>query len=447
MKPWQKKAMEPRTSSRLDQALSDDDEDEDDIKEENEEVAAIEAGQSIAEAELEEYQKITLPRRRLGRWCNEPYFRDAVMNCFVKLFIGENDLGKRCYRLCKIVDVKTHKPYQLPPVNNQKPVTTDKMLTLKFGKNQRDFAISLVSDAKIDEADMKQFIDATKANRERTLGKKEANKMRRQQDKLVREYVYTTEDIEANLLNRKKKGETAANLALERTRAAIAVQGARAALKDAAFQLANARNANNADEIKEFEQMVAATEKVLEEKLIEEQTVKDRVKDRKTRLTGRSKDQKWALVNKRALEINQKVDRGEMIDTEFDIENSAAKATFNPYARRKVKPKILWEVGQTEGEKNAEAGKDEDAAKNKNLDSTENGEKDLDSTPALIQEHHHKAAALNQSHQFAIDEEVLALSSFTTGIAGLGSKRVPMNRVRRGLSLAEYQERKAAGTL
>ena len=67
----------------------------------------------------------------------------------------------------------------------------------------------------------------------------------------------------------------------------------------------------------------------------------------------------------------------------------------------------------------------------------------FDSTPALIQEHHHKAAALNQSHQFAINEEVLALSSFTTGIAGLGSKRVPMNRVRRGLSLAEWQNTKS----
>jgi len=435
------------------------------MKEENDEVAAIEAGETIAEAELEEYQSITLPRRRLGRWCNEPYFKDAVMNCFVKLFIGENDLGKRCYRLCKIVGVKTQKTYQLPSVNNQKPVTTDQMLTLKFGKNQKDFPISLVSDAKIDESDMKQFIDATKANRERTLGKKEANKMRRQQDKLVREYIYTTQDIEANLLNRKMKGETATNLALERTRAAIAVQGARAALKDATFQLTNAKHANNMMDSKELERTVELAEKALEEKLIEEQVVKDRAKDRKTRLTGRTKDQKWALVNKRALEINQKVDRGEMIDKEAEIENSASKDTFNPYARRKVKPQILWEVGQSNDEnKKADESKNEDAAnKNKTTESKDmgSGARDLDTTPTLIHEHQQKAAVLNQSHQFAIDEEVLAAaqqqssSSFTTvgGIAGLGSsssyakKMSSIHRVRRGLSLLEYQERKAAGTL
>lgn len=442
LKPWQKQASQRRTSSRLDQALSDD-EDEDDIKEENEEVAALGEGRAIVEADLDDYQKITLPRRRLGRWCNEPYFKEAVLNCYVKLFIGENDIGKRCYRLCKIVDIKSSKNYQLPPVKNQKPVSTDKMLTLKFGKNQRDFPISLVSDAKVDEADMKQYVDTTKGNRERTLGKKEANKMRRQQDKLVSDYVYTTADIEENLRNRKKKGETAANLGLERTRAAIAVQGARAALKDATFQLANA---NNPEEINDFEQVVAAAEKLLEERLVEEQTVKDHVKDRKMRLAGRSKDQKWALVNKRALEMNQKVDRGEMAPKTNENENSAAKATFNPYARRKVKPKILWEVGQNDEENKAEDGKDGDASKDKAAESAENGGKDLDSAPALIQEHHHKAAALSQSHQFAIDEEFLAQSSFTTGIAGIGSKKAP-NRVRKGLSLAEYQEKKAIGAL
>ena len=120
MKPWQRNAMERRSSSRLDQVGDSDD--EDDIKEENEEVAAIEAGRALVEADLEDYQKITLPRRRLGRWCNEPYFKESVMNCYVKLFIGENDQGKRCYRLCKIIGVGTTKPYLLPPVKNQKPV-------------------------------------------------------------------------------------------------------------------------------------------------------------------------------------------------------------------------------------------------------------------------------------------------------------------------------------
>ena len=77
----------------------------------------------VVEADLEDYQKVTLPRRRLGRWCNEPFFEEAVMNCFVKLFIGENEQGKRCYRLCRIVGVETSDfTYQLPAVKQEKPV-------------------------------------------------------------------------------------------------------------------------------------------------------------------------------------------------------------------------------------------------------------------------------------------------------------------------------------
>lgn len=123
MKPWQKKANERRTSSRLDQVGASDDEDEDDFKDEADEVGAAGAGRVLVEANLDDYQKISLPRRRIGRWCNEPYFKEAVLNCFVKLFIGENEQGKRCYRLCKIVGIGSSKPYQLPPVKNQKPVS------------------------------------------------------------------------------------------------------------------------------------------------------------------------------------------------------------------------------------------------------------------------------------------------------------------------------------
>ena len=64
-----------------------------------------------------------------------------------------------------------------------------------------------------------------------------------------------------------------------------------------------------------------------------------------------------------------------------------------------------------------------------------------------MQEHQEKAAALSQSHQFAIDEEVLAQSSFTSGIVGLTAKKAAKKRVRKGLSLAEYHERKAGGKL
>ena len=75
-------------------------------------------------AELEDYIRVTLPRRRLARWCHEPYFDRAVIGCFVRLFIGESEDGKKCYRLCEIVDVdKSKSEYKFPVASSkEKPV-------------------------------------------------------------------------------------------------------------------------------------------------------------------------------------------------------------------------------------------------------------------------------------------------------------------------------------
>jgi hypothetical protein len=159
----------------------------------------------------------------------------------------------------------------------------------------------------------------------------------------------------------------------------------------------------------------------------------------KQRLTSRSKDQKWAKVNQRAKKANHKAD----LEVAKEKEDTGNANAFNPYARRKVKPIILWEVGQQDEKKSDENASD---AKKDALSRESTGAEDA-TTPSLIQEQQEKAAALSHSHQFAIDEEVLALSSYTKGISGLGSNKRVRKRVRKGLSLSEYQERKAAGTL
>ncbi|KAL3945672.1 MAG: hypothetical protein SGBAC_000240 [Bacillariaceae sp.] len=432
LRPWQKKAAESR-KSRLDQVEESDDEMEQADDKDDDDKYAGDTQRVVQEAELDDYLKITVSRRKLGRWCNEPFFKKAVVGCFAKLFIGENDQGKRCYRLCRIVDVQPAPKgsYALPAVKKEKPVVTDKALRLQFGKNERIFLIKLISDNKATETDVNLFKTEMKNQRQQVLSRKEANKIRRKQDSLVSNYTYTTEDIESNLRKRKKKGSAIANLGLEQTRAAIAVQGARAALEDALQQAKSGDGDSSA---------VGAAEKVLEEKLEEERRVLDSVKNRNERLTQRGTDKKWAKVNARALDMNQKLDRGALKDPEDQKIDSGAKPKFNPYARRKVKPKILWEVGQKEEEEEAEKVEASKAA-------AENAEKEPDSTPNLVQEQQQKAAALSQSHQFAIDEETLAQSSYTSGIAGLTAKKPVRKRVRKGLSLTEYLERKEAGSL
>lgn len=122
LKPWQKRAAESR-KSRLDQ-VEESDEEMNQVEEEDDKYPE-DTQRVVQDAELDDYLKITLSRRKLGRWCNEPYFKKAVVGCFAKLFIGENEQGKRCYRLCRIVDVQPAPKgsYSLPAVKKDKPVS------------------------------------------------------------------------------------------------------------------------------------------------------------------------------------------------------------------------------------------------------------------------------------------------------------------------------------
>lgn len=114
--PWQKK--EVKHSKRVSKRRAAEYESDEDMEE------PVQQKQDV-EATLEDFQKVTIPRRRLARWCNEPYFERAVLNYYVRLAIGrDKKTMKPCYRLCKIVEIKTGQQYQFPP-NEQNKVVSD----------------------------------------------------------------------------------------------------------------------------------------------------------------------------------------------------------------------------------------------------------------------------------------------------------------------------------
>lgn len=124
LKPWQQKKKQRSTISRLDQMDVDSD-----ASSVSERVAATDEApvsqKAAPPAELEDFIKVTVPRRRLARWCNEPFFEQAVKESFVRLFLGEDDYGEKAYRLCQIVAVKDgEKSYNFPTANRrEKPVS------------------------------------------------------------------------------------------------------------------------------------------------------------------------------------------------------------------------------------------------------------------------------------------------------------------------------------
>ena len=102
-----------------------DDEDDDDDDDQMEDPNSSYRGVDFVEAEYEDFAKLTLPRRRLARWCNEPFFGKAVKNCYVRLGAGyEKGTKKKRYKLFQINAVTTNPAeYSFPRVGNQKAVS------------------------------------------------------------------------------------------------------------------------------------------------------------------------------------------------------------------------------------------------------------------------------------------------------------------------------------
>jgi RNA polymerase-associated protein RTF1 len=477
LKPWQLKSKatdktsKPATSrdDGVDDSDMDIDDDDDDANDKlgtkskpRTSVGPVSA--SATDAGLEDFLKVTIPRRRLAQWCNEPFFDAAVLECFVRLFIGEDGKGEKVYRLCEIVDVKADKRnYKFPVTEkNEKPISTNKFLRLKFGNNERDFPMNLVSDAPPTELDVQKYITIQKNNRSECLSKRRATKLRRTQDHLVTNYNYTTEDIERSLKQRKKDGKSISKLGAVQTKVAVAVKAAKDELLDAERRLTEAKKAlvefsGSVHEENELEKAledctraVEVARKDLNDLLKEEEETLNAVKTRTMKLAGREKDQNWAKVNRRALQINQKVDRESYkVQKEIDARKAAGeKEKFNPYARRKVKPKILWEVGQAKDDDNITA---ETTSKTEPLAHSPHhvtaGEAAV--TPSLDRpETNGNAASLlvSETHQFVIDEESLAAQQQSSNYqdrAGSGTGgSTKISRVRKGISMSEYLQRK-----
>jgi len=438
----------------------------------------------FVEADVADYAKVTIPRRRLSRWCHEPFFEEAVTGMYVKLAVGKDSQKlKSCYRLCQIVGVETRPAeYTFPPDknSNKKPVSTNKVLQLKFGSSIRAFRMALISDSKAQEEDVKALASHLRDSRlnDEILSKKRAIKLRKMQDKLVNTYTYTREDIEKSIAAKKKR--KVGNIGAEKTKAAIAVQAAQEDVTDAEAKLDEARRAHlEAGEddmgIEQLESAVTlATEALedaksrLEEQKLEQERILTAEENRKKRIKGADKIQDWNKVNERALERNKMADYEAYKQQQEQEKKEAAgqgAPKFNPYARRKVKPKILWEVGQKADEDDKDKAEAEDAAASTAAaaaaaQASSDGQKGsgtaaLGDANANVPGKENAATAADDDRKnngdFAIDDELLVRGGTDSLAAAAGSGKSAIGRtgvrVRKGLSFAEYQKAKEVGHL
>lgn len=443
-RPWDMKKKKATRLEKMARDESDQSDDEDKSR----------ANQVFMEADLDDFRLVTIPRRRLERWCDEPYFEKAVMGFYVRLAIGRDQrTQKPCYRLCKIVGIRAGTQYQFPQTGSthEKPVSTNKWLLLKFGESTKLFKMYAISDSKPTGEDVTLCLNQMKNRRggaNDILSKKEAKRMRKMQDELVTNYVYTAEDIEKVISEKKNLSKTISNIAAEKTKAAIAVKAAETQLEEARslenelqrklLEVDSAEETLIEEELEQVKDRVKVLTDVLNKELENQKKVMEAEKLRRERL---GKNQNWAKVNEKAKTANKVADIEAYKNEIAARRENTQNGTKDLFARRKVKPQILWEVGQksdlqVDNNNNLQKGTVEEASR----DDKNNKAKGWHESRERLNISSKKLS--DQINELVIEEEALA-----AGLTGLNQKKLVTTRIRNGISLQEYLDRKAAGTL
>lgn len=181
----------------------------------------------------------------------------------------------------------------------------------------------------------------------------------------------------------------------------------------------------------------------------EQKRIHQEDQDRINKLKQSSKVQNWVKVNQRAKMANRDADfQAYKEQLAKAKQQGSAEPKFDPYARRRVKPKNLWEVGSSSksNDKASEAVEEEkkETSPSERDDSNAGKDGDRENNREEVPEPQ-KMVLPGQANQMAFDDDIMMGGDIAT-LGGLGKKKTK-TRARKGISLEEYQERKTAGTL
>ena len=115
-----------------------------------------------SDIEIADIFKIQLLRKDICEQIHSPYLEDIVQDAFVRVLEGANR-----YRLCRVVQLqKCDKPYTVQSGADQakhQNVETRIELVLAFGRLQKRFKLSLVSNTPATTSELEALIQAQSA--------------------------------------------------------------------------------------------------------------------------------------------------------------------------------------------------------------------------------------------------------------------------------------------
>ena len=411
------------------------------------------------------------------------FFKEFVIGCFVKLNIGTPPgESKTYYRLCQVVGVEdTEKVYSFPMDTRKqgRQVKTTLKLKLKFGVQESLFSMGKVTNEAFVQQDFTLWQKNMKDNRLDLLSGRACLKLSRSKAKLLK-HSYTHEDVAAQIATRKKLAPgRVVNIALEIDRVKDAIlreetegeekRGVIERVKEANPNLVITDADTNADNLpdEDEEPLLAAARKETVDAMRALENAETRLSALRGELANVERQDAQRL---RAKATNKKVSGMEKVNDRNKMENKSSDfnsykeqlqaeedkkrkgETYNPYARRPNKPKVLWDVGMGDGDVKENVG----APKAADKEDKESAQPSAASAAASVAPSVASPPAAGGSvdaHQFNLDSADIALERAHRSLAVTAAKKAQADaaleaqggaavRERQGMSFKDYMAKK-----
>ena len=402
-------------SKRVFGDLSDEDEDEEAYEEENEmEEKVVDVGRrktkrgkrasAVADydeeaayalsderpATREQIDSITLKRHQLEAWVTEPYFENVVKDCIVRVGIGLNKEGQNVYRLVEVAGVADgkYKQYSLKKYEYlpNKPMTT-KWLILRWGKAEKTFRLSEVSNSATQDAEWAAWVAHCRRSECRPVYAKD---VQRCLDNLkeASNFRYTSDDVTRILAEKREKMGARKNLLFEKEQIKTAIAHAEAERDD--------------EKATELRERLVEVDREIKEKLKQRSGA---TQDALANINRRNEIQNSEKLSRRASEQVAKLKAGVLNTGEGD-----------PFSRRPTRLTTYWDMGGGEKkdptEASAEGAKETKSEAEKNASADADEEDDIFLTAGVDVESREKelAEVLQQAHRASLGSLSIDLS-------------------------------------
>ena len=179
------------------------------------------AGGDNVPASEAQIRRIFLKRSTMEKWIAEPFLKNLVPGCMVRVGIGlDAKTGDNRYRVAEIVGIAEGKhgkyvlePYEIVPNQGKNSAKTPFWLLLKFGDKTRAFRMSELSNGDASAKEFGEWQSAARETNQKPPRVRHVN-VAVQNIQSANNYRYTSEDVQKILKQKNdKKGGLTHNLA------------------------------------------------------------------------------------------------------------------------------------------------------------------------------------------------------------------------------------------